>query len=57
MPIPAQKIITQDKVTLMWLVAYFKVVDAYRAVVEIENYNRAVNQYHNHRRSVVDLSP
>jgi regulator of protease activity HflC (stomatin/prohibitin superfamily) len=45
MPIPAQKIITQDNVTIdVAAVAYFKVVDAYRAVVEIENYNRAVNQ-------------
>lgn len=45
MPIPAQKIITQDNVTIdVAAVAYFKVVDAYKAVVEIENYNRAVNQ-------------
>lgn len=45
MPIPAQKIITQDNITIdVAAVAYFKVVDAYRAVVEIENYNRAVNQ-------------
>jgi regulator of protease activity HflC (stomatin/prohibitin superfamily) len=45
MPIPAQKIITQDNVTIdVAAVAYFKVVDAYRAVVEIEDYNRAVNQ-------------
>ncbi len=45
MPIPAQKIITQDNVTIdVAAVAYFKVVDAYKAVVEIENYNKAVNQ-------------
>jgi regulator of protease activity HflC (stomatin/prohibitin superfamily) len=45
MPIPAQKIITQDNVTIdVAAVAYFKVTDAYKAVVEIENYNRAVNQ-------------
>jgi regulator of protease activity HflC (stomatin/prohibitin superfamily) len=44
-PIPAQKIITQDNVTIdVAAVAYFKVTDAYKAVVEIENYNRAVNQ-------------
>lgn len=45
MPIPAQKIISQDNVTIdVAAVAYFKVTDAYKAVVEIENYNRAVNQ-------------
>lgn len=45
MPIPAQKIITQDNVTIdVAAVAYFKVTDAYKAVVEIENYDRAVNQ-------------
>ena len=45
MPIPAQKIITQDNVTIdVAAVAYFKVVDAYKAVVEIESYDRAVNQ-------------
>lgn len=45
MPIPAQKIITQDNVTIdVAAVAYFKVTDAYKAVVDIENYNRAVNQ-------------
>jgi len=45
MPIPAQKIITQDNITIdVAAVAYFKVLDAYRAVVEIEDYNRAVNQ-------------
>lgn len=45
MPVPAQKIITLDNVTIdVAAVAYFKVTDAYKAVVEIENYNRAVNQ-------------
>ena len=45
MPVPAQKIITQDNVTIdVAAVAYFKVTDAYTAVVEIENYNSAVNQ-------------
>ncbi|AUB57558.1 MULTISPECIES: slipin family protein [Methanobacterium] len=45
MPIPSQKIITQDNVSIdVAAVAYFKVIDAYKAVVEIENYNRAVNQ-------------
>jgi regulator of protease activity HflC (stomatin/prohibitin superfamily) len=45
MAIPPQKIITQDNVTIdVAAVAYFKVVDAYKAVVEIENYNTAVNQ-------------
>jgi regulator of protease activity HflC (stomatin/prohibitin superfamily) len=45
MPIPAQKIITQDNVTIdVAAVAYFKVTDAYKAVVEIANYNQAVNQ-------------
>ena len=45
MPIPSQKIITQDNVSIdVAAVAYFKVVDAYNAVVAIENYNRAVNQ-------------
>lgn len=45
MPIPSQKIITQDNVTInVAAVAYFKVTDAYKAVVEIENYDSAVNQ-------------
>jgi regulator of protease activity HflC (stomatin/prohibitin superfamily) len=45
MPIPSQKIITQDNVSIdVAAVAYFKVVNAYDAVVAIENYNRAVNQ-------------
>lgn len=45
MPIPSQKIITEDNVSIdVAAVAYFKIVDPYRAVVEVENYNRAVNQ-------------
>jgi regulator of protease activity HflC (stomatin/prohibitin superfamily) len=45
MAIPPQKIITQDNVTIdVAAVAYYKVVDAYKAVVDIENYNTAVNQ-------------
>ena len=45
MPIPSQRIITQDNVSIdVAAVAYFKVVNAYDAVVAIENYNRAVNQ-------------
>lgn len=45
MPIPSQKIITQDNVSIdVAAVAYFKVVDALNSVVVIENYNRAVNQ-------------
>lgn len=45
MPIPSQNIITQDNVSIdVAAVAYFKVLDAYNAVVAIENYNRAVNQ-------------
>ncbi len=45
MPIPSQNIITQDNVSIdVAAVAYFKVTDAYNAVVAIENYNRAVNQ-------------
>lgn len=45
MPIPSQKIITQDNVSIdVAAVAYFKVVKPYDAVVAIENYNRAVNQ-------------
>jgi len=45
MPIPSQKIITEDNVSIdVAAVAYFKVVDPYKAVVEVENYSRAVNQ-------------
>ena len=45
MPIPSQKIITQDNVSIdVAAVAFYKVVNAYDAVVDIENYNNAVNQ-------------
>lgn len=45
MPIPSQRIITQDNVSVdVAAVAYFKVINAYDAVIAIENYNRAVNQ-------------
>lgn len=45
MPIPSQKIITEDNVSIdVAAVAYFRVSDALKSVVEIENYNRAVNQ-------------
>ena len=45
MPIPSQNIITQDNVSIdVAAVAYFKITNAYDAVVAIENYNRAVNQ-------------
>ena len=45
MPVPAQKIITQDNVSIdVAAVAFYKVVNAYDAVVDIENYNTAVNQ-------------
>ncbi len=42
MPIPSQKIISKDNVSIdVAAVAYFKIMDPYKAV---ENYNRAVNQ-------------
>ena len=45
MPIQSQKIITEDNVSIdVAAVAYFKIVDPYKAVVEVENYTRAVNQ-------------
>ncbi|WP_048061142.1 slipin family protein [Methanothermobacter thermautotrophicus] len=45
MPIPSQKIITQDNVSIdVAAVAYFKVADPLRAVVAIEDYYGAVNQ-------------
>jgi regulator of protease activity HflC (stomatin/prohibitin superfamily) len=40
MPIPSQKIISIDVAA----VAYFKIMDPYKAVVAVENYNRVVNQ-------------
>lgn len=45
MPIQSQKIITEDNVSIdVAAVAYFKIIDPYKAVVEVENYTRAVNQ-------------
>lgn len=45
MPIPSQKIISKDNVSIdVAAVAYFKIMDPYKAVVAVENYNRAVNQ-------------
>ena len=45
MPIPSQKIITQDNVSIdVAAVAYFKVMDPLKAVVAIEDYYGAVNQ-------------
>ncbi len=45
MPIPAQKIITKDNVSVdVSAVAYYKVVDAIKSIVEIENVMSAINQ-------------
>jgi regulator of protease activity HflC (stomatin/prohibitin superfamily) len=45
MPIQSQKIITEDNVSIdVAAVAYFKVMDPYKAVVEVQNYTTAVNQ-------------
>ena len=45
MPIPAQEIITRDNVSInVSAVAYFKVVDAVKSVVAIENVEAAINQ-------------
>jgi len=45
MPIPSQKIITQDNVSIdVAAVAYFKVADPLKAVIAIEDYYGAVNQ-------------
>ena len=45
MPIQSQKIITEDNVSIdVAAVAYFKVIDPYKAVVEVQNYTTAVNQ-------------
>lgn len=45
MPIPAQKIITRDNVSIdVAAVAYYKVVDATKAVVSIANVDSAINQ-------------
>jgi len=45
MPIPAQEIITRDNVSInVSAVAYFKVVDAVKSVIAIENVEAAINQ-------------
>ncbi len=45
MPIPSQKIITKDNVSIdVAAVAYFKVIDATKALVAIQNVTSAVNQ-------------
>jgi regulator of protease activity HflC (stomatin/prohibitin superfamily) len=45
MPIPAQEIITRDNVSInVSAVAYFKVVDAVKSVIAIENVAAAINQ-------------
>ena len=45
MPIPAQEIITRDNVSInVSAVAYFKVVDAVKSVVAIENVEAAISQ-------------
>ncbi len=45
LPIPPQKIITKDNVSVdVSAVAYYKVVDAVKSIVEIENVMSAINQ-------------
>jgi len=45
MQIPSQKIITKDNVSIdIAAVAYYKIVDPEKAVIQIENVNNAVNQ-------------
>jgi len=45
LPVPAQQIITKDNVSLdISAVAYFKVVDAIKSIVSIENAAAAINQ-------------
>jgi regulator of protease activity HflC (stomatin/prohibitin superfamily) len=45
LPVPAQQIITKDNVSLdISAVAYFKVVDAIKSIVSIENAPAAINQ-------------
>jgi regulator of protease activity HflC (stomatin/prohibitin superfamily) len=45
LPIPAQKIITKDNVSVdVSAVAYFKIVDAVKSIVAIENVASAINQ-------------
>src|SRR3989344_4117303 len=45
LPIPPQKIITKDNVSVdVSAVAYFKIVDAVKSIVSIENVMSAINQ-------------
>jgi regulator of protease activity HflC (stomatin/prohibitin superfamily) len=45
MPVPSQQVITQDNVSIgVAAVAYFRRVDAVKAIVEIENVSQAVGQ-------------
>ncbi|MEK7557859.1 MAG: slipin family protein [Patescibacteria group bacterium] len=45
MPIPPQKIITKDNVSVdISAVAYYKIVDAIKSIVAIENVTQAINQ-------------
>lgn len=45
MPVPSQQVITQDNVSIgVAAVAYFRRVDAVKAIVEIENVTQAVGQ-------------
>jgi regulator of protease activity HflC (stomatin/prohibitin superfamily) len=45
LPVPAQQIITKDNVSLdISAVAYFKVVDAVKSIIAIENVTAAINQ-------------
>jgi regulator of protease activity HflC (stomatin/prohibitin superfamily) len=45
LPIPAQKIITKDNVSVdVSAVAYYKIADAIKSIVEIENVMSAINQ-------------
>jgi regulator of protease activity HflC (stomatin/prohibitin superfamily) len=45
LPIPPQKIITKDNVSVdVSAVAYYKIVDAVKSIVEIENVMSAINQ-------------
>ncbi len=45
MPIPAQKIITKDNVSVdVSAVAYYKIADAIKSIIEIENVMSAINQ-------------
>ena len=45
LPVPAQKIITKDNVSVdISAVAYFKIVDAVKSIVAIQNVHDAINQ-------------